>query len=177
MDITSSELQQIITDSGESILDLSYDKPVMLVFLRHFGCIFCREAMKDIAGKRQQIEADGNAIVLVHMESNELAEDYFKKFMLEGVRHVHDPDCALYARFGLTKGSFGQLFGLRTMMRGFSTGISMKQLGGAPFGDAFQMPGIFVFHHGTLAATFIHEQVSDRPDYVKIFEHCRINDG
>ena len=82
--------------------------------------------MKDIAQRRQQIEADGNAIVLVHMESNELAEDYFKKFKLEGVRHVHDPDCALYARFGLTKGSFGQLFGLRTMMRGFSAGVSIK---------------------------------------------------
>lgn len=177
MDITSLELQQIITDSGESVLDLSYGKPVMLVFLRHFGCIFCREAMKDIAQKRKQIEAEGNVIVLVHMESNELAEDYFKKYKLVGVRHVHDPDCILYARFGLSKGSFGQLFGLRTMMRGFSAGISMKQFGGAPFGDAFQMPGIFVFHQGKLVATFIHEQASDRPDYVKIFEHCRVSDG
>ncbi|NND04917.1 MAG: redoxin domain-containing protein [Saprospiraceae bacterium] len=177
MDITAGEIQQITTDNGTSVLDLSYDGPVMLVFLRHFGCIFCREAMKDIAVKRKQIEELGNTIVLVHMESNELAEDYFKKYNLQGVRHVHDPDCDLYRRFGLTKGSLGQLFGLRTMLRGFSAGISMKQFGGAPFGDAFQMPGLFVFNQGKLVSAFIHEQVSDRPDYVKILEHCRIEDG
>ncbi len=177
LSILPADLDQMLTDNGRSVLDLSRDKPVMIVFLRHFGCIFCREAMKDIAQRRRQIEADGNIIVLVHMESNELAEDYFEKYNLDGCPHVYDPTCKWYAKFGLTKGTISQLFGLKTMVRGFSAGISMKQFGGAPFGDAFQMPGIFVFQDGKLLGTFVHRTVSDRPDYTKILKQCRIAGG
>ena len=38
----------LITRGGINILRLSHQQPVMLVFLRHFGCTFCREAMRDL---------------------------------------------------------------------------------------------------------------------------------
>ncbi|MDV7393380.1 hypothetical protein RZS08_18550, partial [Arthrospira platensis SPKY1] len=63
-------LQEMITNTGNSVLDLSKQKPVLLVFLRHFGCTFCREALEDISQKRASIEANGTQIVFVHM-SNE----------------------------------------------------------------------------------------------------------
>jgi hypothetical protein len=106
------------------------------------------------------------------MESSKVAEGFFDKFDLHGCQHVEDMGQQLYRRFGLTKGSFSQLFGFKTMVRGFEAGISMNQFGGQPFGDAFQMPGIFVIHKGSIVSEYIHRNVSDRPDYQQLLDCC-----
>ena len=168
-------LADIQLNSGQTLLDLTQEKPVMLVFLRHFGCIFCQEALRDVSEKRQSIEAKGNEIVFVHMEANELAEKYFTKHGLQPCLHISDPDCLLYQQFGLVKGSFSQLFGLSTMVRGFQAGMSLKQFGGAAFGDAFQMPGIFILYKGEVEAEFVHEKISDRPDYIALLDCCTLD--
>ena len=49
-------LGEMKTQNGVSLVDLGRDQPVMLAFLRHFGCIFCMEAMRDIAEHRAEIE-------------------------------------------------------------------------------------------------------------------------
>lgn len=170
--LSAEELETYLTVDGQNLYDLSRDKPVLLVFLRHFGCVFCREAMKEIASRRKSIENEGNLIVLVHMSSPTVASSYFKKFGLEGISQISDPDCRLYAGFGLAKGSFSQLFGLKTMVRGFSAGINMGQFGGVPFGDAFQMPGMFMIHQGKVEGAFVHETISDRPDFEALLDCC-----
>ena len=37
------------TQQGSTLLELSKQAPVLLVFLRHTGCTFCREALADLA--------------------------------------------------------------------------------------------------------------------------------
>ncbi|MGP1310160.1 MAG: hypothetical protein ACTS27_08185, partial [Phycisphaerales bacterium] len=39
---------------------------LLLVFLRHAGCTFCREALADVAKRRRRIENAKVRIVLVH---------------------------------------------------------------------------------------------------------------
>src|SRR5258706_5268938 len=39
----------IHTESGASLLALVEASPVLLGFLRHFGCSFCRQAISDVA--------------------------------------------------------------------------------------------------------------------------------
>ena len=169
--IDTSILGEIELSDGHTLKEISDQHPVMLVFLRHFGCVFCREALRDIANKQDDILADGRKLVFVHMSNKELANKYFRKFNIVDPVHICDPDCQLYQHFGLLKGSFSQLFGLQTMMRGFQAGISLRQFGGAALGDAFQMPGIFMVYQGQIEDEFVHETVSDRPDYVKL-AHC-----
>ncbi len=173
--LSQNTLELIHTNEGRNLWTVSHEKPVLMVFLRHFGCVFCRAAMNDIGTRRERIEGDGYHIVLVHMADNALAEKYFRKFNLEGCSHISDPHCEIYAMFGLVKGSLSQLFGLKTMVRGFAEGFSMRQFGGAPFGDAFQMPGIFVIHKGQVEGTFIYETISDRPDYNQLLACCTSN--
>ncbi|MBK8506392.1 MAG: redoxin domain-containing protein [Saprospiraceae bacterium] len=174
MQLSRDELEGIITNQGLSLYDISNDRPILLVFLRHLGCIFCREALKDISRHRQTNIDRDEEIVLVHMESLEVAERFFSKFDLQGCQHVEDMSQQLYRRFGLTRGSFSQLFGFKTMVRGFQAGISMDQFGGQPFGDAFQMPGIFVIHKGMIVSEYIHRTVSDRPDYQQLLDCCLV---
>ncbi len=165
-------IESMITNTGETLNDMSYKHPILLVFLRHFGCTFCREALSDIAKRRTDIEKMGIRLVFVHMTNNEIAERYFNRYNLEGAVHISDPECTYYKAFGLLKGTFTQLFGLQSWIRGFQAGVLDGQGVGPQLGDGFQMPGVFVISDGEIKESFIHKLASDRPDYLKLVECC-----
>ncbi|MBT8234420.1 MAG: redoxin domain-containing protein [Saprospiraceae bacterium] len=169
------DLQNVFTNSHESLGELSQERPVVLIFLRHFGCIFCREALHDIAEKQDKIEANNAKLVFVHMAENDIADHYFKEYGLKGVSHISNPSCSLYAEFGLSKGTFGQLFGLKTWIRGYQ--IKKKGIEGSlkQIGDSLQMPGIFILFDNKIVDSYIHKNASDRPDYDKLIACCEIN--
>lgn len=164
--------KEIIVNTGENLHDLSHQRPVMLVFLRHFGCIFCREALYDLAQRKDRIDTKNVELVFVHMASNEIADSYFKEFYLEGVKHISDPDCELYAKYGLVKGSFSQLFGLNTWVRGFETRKKGIRWTMEKIGDSLQMPGIFLITNGQLRNSYVHKTVSDKPNYDELIDCC-----
>lgn len=170
--------EMLLQDSGESLAQLADQQPVLLVFLRHFGCSFCREAIHDIARRRQHFEAQGVRIVLVHMAPERpVAEQFFKKYKLFPVYHVSDPEKRFYRAFGLGRGTPAQLFGLMNWIRGFEAGV-IEGHGFAyhseDIGDGFQMPGVFVVHKGKILASFIHRAAWDRPDYEEIINCCQL---
>ncbi len=165
-------LSKMVTNKGESLFDISMRKPVLLVFLRHFGCTFCREALSDIAKRRENIEEMGSKIIFVHMTDNETAERYFNRYDLEGAEHISDPECFFYKTFGLLKGTFTQLFGLQSWIRGFQVGVLDGRGVGPQLGDGFQMPGVFMVIDGEIKESFIHKLASDRPDYLKLVQCC-----
>lgn len=167
-------LEKMVANTGERLSEMSYEKPVMLVFLRHFGCTFCREALADISKRRADIEATGTRIVFVHMASDEIAERYFNRYDLEGATHISDPECNYYKAFGLVKGNLTQLFGLQTFIRGFEASIVEGHGLGPMLGDGFQMPGIFVIQESEVKESFIHKLASDRPNYVELAKCCAI---
>jgi peroxiredoxin len=173
--IQSTALNNMFTNDGVSVVDLSRDQPVVLIFLRHFGCTFCREALSDVSKQRSAFEKSGVEIVLVHMTDYEVANKYLLKYDLQGLRHVSDPSCRFYKAFGLLKGNFNQLFGLQSWIRGFEAGvIEGHWVGYQQLGDGFQMPGAFSIRNGEVKDAFIHKVASDRPDYWKLVEQCNI---
>lgn len=175
--VKSELLDKMVTNEGQNLLSATFKQPVMLVFLRHFGCIFCREAMTEIAGRREDIEAMGTKIIFVHMATNEIAEEYFNEFNLKGVVHISDPSSKFYSGFGLGRGTFNQLFGLSTWIRGYDIVVNKKipvKMNSGHLGDSFQMPGVFVLQNGEIKEAYIHKLASDRPDYGKLVECCTI---
>jgi len=165
-------LEKMVTNEGESLSKASSRQPVLLVFLRHFGCTFCREALADIASQRSSIEEKGSKIVFVHMATDTVAERYFNRYGLEGTSHISDPNCDYYTSFGLMKGNFTQLFGLQSWIRGFQAGLLDGHGVGPQLGDGFQMPGVFVIKNGEIKESFIHKLASDRPDYDELVKCC-----
>lgn len=162
-----------LTNQGRTLDEASFEKPVLLVFLRHFGCIFCREAMKDIGKKKDEWKKKNINVVLVHMSDNETAKKYFTKYGIPDIEHISNPSCDLYASFGLTKGTASQLFGLKNWIRGFEvTVIKGTPLGLRQIGDGFQMPGVFLIDEGNIKDSYIHTSASDRPDYESIISCC-----
>ncbi len=166
-------LSNVKTNHGEVIANLSLAQPVLLVFLRHFGCVFCREALKDIAVRRNDLTKKGVKVVFVHMSSNEIAENYFEEYNLKGVDHISDESCRLYDAFGLTKGSFTQLYGLKSWIRGVeAVALNKVKIGIQQIGDGLQMPGVFLIVNNTIKESYIHKSVSDRPDYLQLVNCC-----
>jgi len=167
--------QMMTENSGESVAQMAEQQPVLLVFLRFFGCSFCREAISDIAKRRKKLEKRGLRIVLVHMAPlPETAEAFFKKYRLFPIDHIADPEKNFYRAFGLGRGTPQQLFGLMNWIRGFQAAV-IEGHGAAyqseELGDGFQMPGVFVLYKGEIRNSFIHRYAHDRPDYEEI---CQI---
>jgi hypothetical protein len=160
-------IEQAVTNRGASLDELSRRQPTLVVFLRHAGCTFCREALDDIALARDAIEADGAEIVLVHMGEDAQAADFFARYGLEDLPRVADPQRELYRAFNLQRGSAGQLLGPRVWWRGllaFARGHGVGKLAG----DGFQMPGAFLLSDGIVVRSFRHRRASDRPDYAAL---------
>jgi peroxiredoxin len=165
-------LSSMITNAGHNVYDMSHEKPVLVVFLRHFGCQFCREAMDELSKLRPKFGEMHTELVFIHMAEKKVAEDYFRKFNLAGVQHISDPTCHFYAGFGLIKGTFTQLFGLQSWFRGFTVQAKYGAEVGKHLGDNFQMPGAFTIFEGQIKDSFIHKNASDRPNYNKLLDCC-----
>jgi peroxiredoxin len=163
-----SSLKYTISERGYDLDTLSREKPTLVVFLRHLGCTFCREALADLAAVRRQIEQLGVQLALVHMGPPEEAEAQFTRNGLGDIVRFCDPDRALYKTFGLKRATVRQAFGLKSLVRGVKAGIFARHGLGRIFGDAMQMPGVFLVHNGEIVESYLHQTVSDRPHYLDI---------
>lgn len=161
----SDAMSDATTQGGVTVAELSYQSPVLLVFLRHFGCTFCREMLSDVSKNREVFEANGTRVVLVHMSPDDEAVEMFAQFGLEDVDRVSDPDRILYRAIGLSRGRLSQLFGARVWWRGIRAGLVDGNGVGFPSADPFQMPGIFLVQNGKVVRAFKHAHAGERPDY------------
>lgn len=160
-------MSNAITDSGVSLLELSESAPRLVVFLRHGGCIFCRETLGDLHKLRSAIEATGVKLAVVHMGMPDEGEELLARYQLQGVDAVSDPLRELYQAFNLKQGTFAQLFGPREVARGFIATLK-GHVSGLFEGDALQLPGAFVVSRGQVLRSFRHRSAGDRPDYVAL---------
>jgi hypothetical protein len=161
-------IDSAVTLSGRRLVELSDGSPVLLVFLRHAGCTFCREALSDIARDRQAIEQTGTRIVLVHMGDSMAVKKQMKRYGLRDVDRISDPDQTLYRAFGLNRGRLKQLLGPKVLWRGFRAGVLDGHGVGFPSADSYQMPGLFLIVDSVIAGRFRHATAADRPDYAGI---------
>lgn len=161
-------MEMAVTQDDETIAELSRQGPVLLVFLRHFGCTFCREALADLAARRREIELNGTRIVVVHMSRPDVAAAMFEEYGLLDLDQISDPECELYRAFGLERGDLTQLFGPMVWARGFVAGVLRGHGVGHLQGDGFRMPGVFLVNEGRVVREYRHERASSRPDYAAL---------
>lgn len=166
-------MKEMVTSDGSTVFDHSLQQQVFLIFLRHFGCVFCRESLLDLSNKQEEFIKNEVKPIFVHMADYATAESFFKQFNLKTPIHVSDIECKFYADFGLAKGRFNQLFGLKSLVRGIeisTKGIfpTLKEIG-----DGYQMPGIFIVKDGKVLQSYIHNHAADKPDYQSLIQCCK----
>ena len=143
-------LKMARTNNGEKVLELSFQGPVLLVFVRHFGCTFCRETVSDISKMESEISAKGIMPIFVHMSDPSFGNEFFGQYFKNPISHISDPNKTIYKAFGLKRGTLSQLFGFQTFYRGFIAGSLYKFGIGKLEGDGLQLGGTFLIKDGKI---------------------------
>jgi len=166
----SAVLADFRTESGRTLLELAEASPVLLIFLRHFGCSFCREALDRVAQVRAKIEARGVRPVFVHLGTPERAKPYFDYYQLSDVERVSNPDASLYTRpvFALGRTSPFSHFFQPAVVKAWVMGAARSYGIGLIREDGHQMPGVFLLREGRIANFFCYRTIADRPDYLAL---------
>jgi hypothetical protein len=163
-------LQEYRTETGRTLLELLDESPLLLIFLRHFGCSFCRQTLDDVSRIRNTIEAKGIRPVFVHLGTPERAKPYFDYYHLSDVERVSNPEASLYARsvFQLPrKNVFSHLL-VPAVWKAWLQGAVRKHGIGMIKEDGDQMPGIFYLRDRAIVRAFRYKTIADEPDYLKL---------
>lgn len=168
-DLTSA-LRDFRAESGRSLLELAGQSPLLLIFLRHFGCSFCREALDRVSQVREQLESRGVRPVFVHLGTPERAKPYFDYYNLSGVERLSNPDATLYGHpaFALGRTSPFSHFFKPAVLKAWAMGAIRSYGFGLLREDAHQMPGVFFLKDGKIANFFLYRTIADRPDYLAL---------
>jgi len=163
-------LAGIHTESGKDLLSLTGEAPVLLVFLRHFGCAFCRKAISDVADLGPELTARGVRPVFVHLGTCEIAKAHFDFYKIADVERIHDPQAVIYQTpvFGLGRSNPWLTLVNPFVWMGWLKGAIFKHGIGKIQGDGHQMPGIFFLKGAKIERKFIYRQISDEPPYLKL---------
>jgi len=160
-------LREFALPGGETLAEASRGQPLYVLFLRHFGCTFCREALAEVRRHRPQIEAAGCRIVLVHPAGPEEGAAFLRSAGMDAFDAIADPEGRLYAAFDLGHGRISQLFGWREFVRGAAASLRGHRVGKVT-GDAFRMPGLFIVEDVRITREYRHRSAGDRPDYLAL---------
>ena len=163
-------LASVQTESGANLLAVTQASPVLLIFLRHFGCSFCRQTISQIAELRQELEARGVRPVFVHLGTPEIAKAHFDFYGLGDMERIHDPQAALYQHpaFDLRRTSvYSHLFKPK-VVAGWLKGVIFSHGIGKIQGDGEQMPGVFFLRGPVIVRSFVHRTIADQPNYLAL---------
>jgi hypothetical protein len=157
-------------ESGRTLLELVDAGPVLLVFLRHFGCSFCRQAIDDVSKIQSTLTDRGVRPVFVHLGTPERAKPYFDYYGLSGVECISNPDGSFYRSpiFELGRMSLARIIFQPAVWKGWLQNAMLKHGIGMIREDASQMPGVFFLRERAIVRSFRHRTIADRPDYLRL---------
>ncbi|MFK8138031.1 MAG: SelL-related redox protein [Bdellovibrionales bacterium] len=168
--MTQNVLENIQLGKQKSLLDYSKEKKVMMVFLRHSGCTFCRETLGDLIRHEDQLEELGVQIVFVHMSEGFHEQKMKEKFPFKNAIWISDRNKSIYSQFGLKRGSLLELFGPKVIMEGYKAGIKKQHGVGKLDGDGMQMPGIFSIIDGETTWIHKYDHAGDTPNFKELID-------
>ncbi len=155
------------TEGGSNLLALTEASPVLLVFLRHFGCTFCRQTISDISDLRDEMQERGVRPVFVHLGTLAVAKAHFDYYGLNDVERIHDPQATLYQDpvFGLTRTNPLSHFFKLAVIAGWLKGAIFQHGFGMIQGDGEQMPGVFFLRGPEIVREHVHCNIAEVVDY------------
>ena len=163
-------LRSAITDTGVSLWDLSHERPTFVLFIRHSGCTFCREALADLKQQAATLRGRGWNLVVVHMSPPADGRSLLDHFGLADVPTISDPERKLFRAFELKSGNLWQLVGPKSLWRAMVEGTVWRYGFGRIVGSAQQLAGAFVVDKGRIIQAYRHKTSADRPDYTQLPE-------
>ncbi|MFQ3639160.1 MAG: SelL-related redox protein [Chloracidobacterium sp.] len=152
--------------AGPTLADQLTGPVNLLVFLRHFGCVFCREIVADLRDIAASTP-DYPPVLFFFQGTVEQGKTFFAGHWPEA-RAVSDTPLVFYKAFGIERGGWRELFGPEV----WSCGLRAARKGhgiGFPVGDPFVMPGAFlVSPSGAILWGHDFKHAGDHPDWTSL---------
>jgi peroxiredoxin len=164
-----------MVESTEGPVELSErwrQGPLVVAFMRHFGCPFCREQLIDLDRAHDDIRGAGGEVVCVFQYRAAPTRNFCRQRGVD-LDCLGDPERQAYGAVGLERGSARDLYSPRlsiALVRAARKGA----FSGKPEGDARQMPGTFVVgRDGRLALAHYNRDQGQNPKTEDILEAVR----
>lgn len=135
---------------------------VILHFLRHLGCLYCKQSVVDLHEVVTQSKRFP-PLYFVHQSPVDVANAFFETHF-PGAPHISDPTLKLYNLFGIKRLNPLQLFNPLQIAKGataFFKGHRQTQTQG----DDFVLSGTFLFFDGKLKWHYRANYAGDDPDW------------
>jgi peroxiredoxin len=162
--IPDQALLSMRTADGHTLASLRARGPLVLVFLRHFGCPLCQEMVADVAARRAAMTDSGTTVVFVHMHPEAQAAAFFARYGVSDLERVSDPERTLYRAFGVPRArptSWLSMGSLRHYLAAIRRGHLPKLVGG----DLTQMPAVVRIVDGRIDRDLRDVGFAARPDF------------
>lgn len=143
-------------------------QPAVLVWLRHFGCLFCAEQARDLWAARDRIESAGGRLVFIGNGGVDHAREFRDRVMPEATV-LTDPGLRSYRAIGAAHGFLSTL-GPRTWgsaLRAFHRGARQSRVRGHPF----QQGGLLIVAPGDrILFAYLSRSAGDHPPAHSVIE-------
>ncbi len=166
VDLISLSLCVLIDENGDKVnmYDLWKNQIAIFVYLRHFGCIFCRQHAKEIWENREKYQKNGAKIFFIGNGASYLIK-YFKEDLgIQDAKIFTDPSLESFKASGFKRGFLAAL-GPRAAVNAVKAVIDGHSQGGMykkEQGDLWQLGGILVVKpEGKVGYHFISTAAGD----------------
>lgn len=152
-------------DDSDTLRDVLNDGPTLLVFLRHFGCIFCRETVKDL----KRVVANDPAypqVIFFHQGTPDEGDHHFSRLWPEA-RAVSDIPKTYYDAFDIKRGGLREMFGPVVWACGVRSTLKGNRIG-MKTGDPWTMPTLILMDGDRIVWDFVGKHAGDHPDFAAI---------
>ncbi len=142
----------VLDQQGESISLTPFwqasPNGAVVVFLRHFGCIFCREHAIRLRKHYEQFQERNLAVVAIGLGSPDDARG-FAEWLKLPYPVLAAPDTAIYADWGLGTITVAEMMRPAVFAAGLRA-LTQRATQGKNTGDSKQLPGSFIVSSGSI---------------------------
>ena len=180
----ASVLEDVVLNDYEGhpvrLGDLWTERPAVLVLVRHFGCVFCRQMAVDIHRHRHRFDEADVELAVIGFGTPEHARE-FRRMQNVDLKLLVDPDRKVYELVGAKVATLKELIGPRQLLRGLkATIISRLKQGsiavhqGKILGHAAQLGGVLVIApDGSVRYAYLSEESGDNPPAQEVLAAAR----
>jgi len=149
------------------------EQALVVVFMRHFGCAFCREHLARLSRAYAEIGDAGADVVAIFRYGADATRSFCESRRVP-FDCVGDPLRTAYDEISLGRGDRSQLLGWKVAPRLVPALRQGRGMGGAQGGDMAQLPGTFVVaSDGRVVMAHYSESSADNPPVQDVLRAVR----
>ncbi|MCS6906063.1 MAG: hypothetical protein RML72_00680 [Bacteroidia bacterium] len=142
------------------------EKMLILHFLRHLGCMFCKHSVDELY-KLKQNYPQLPTIYFIHQSNLDVAEKFFAEHF-PGARHISDTKLALYKIFQIKRVDYFNPSNFLMLLKGIRLLLNKYKNQIIDNSDITLLSGTFLFYEGKLVWQHRASYAGDDPNWNKI---------